>query len=303
ATILPTLFNLGLWLPGGDSWTKLCLGYSRQLRHLLMPQMHSQDCLKVPVPMVHLMTGCWSLELEAVKARLGLLTSLVKACPHTLWAALQTEGSWLQTVQDDLKLIRQKDDDWPELGEAHWPEWWHLINRTTARFKRRVKAALQKMHERACEDKLAGLDGSGLVLPPVCAKGTVCGSCGRQYWTQARLAVHLRDTPACLLTLRNTGRTASETAPGFGSRAWKARADEEFTLAPSCQVQDPLQPALEWRWDEVQTEDHREISLELLDKDRWCAYQDVVELLGNVFVTKALYRAEELEVVDYLDTE
>ena len=70
------------------------------LRKLLQSQIGAPDFLKLPVPIVHLMTKCWPLDLE-----LNLLGSLIRVNPRLLWAALQGDGSWLKVVQQDLRMV------------------------------------------------------------------------------------------------------------------------------------------------------------------------------------------------------
>ena len=50
ATILPTYFNLGLWIPTGDEWQKLCHGYLRQLRNLFEAPDGGPELLQGPSP-------------------------------------------------------------------------------------------------------------------------------------------------------------------------------------------------------------------------------------------------------------
>ena len=152
SAILPTFFNIGLWEPIGEQWQKLCGGYSRLLRRILQPQFGPHDTLRIPTPVVHLLTGCWTLDLEATKARLGLLCSLVAVNPAPLWAVLQSEQTWLRAIQQDLQLIVSYGGEWPALRPANWPQWWHLIRGDAVAFKRRVKKALQKAHEQTIKD-------------------------------------------------------------------------------------------------------------------------------------------------------
>eukprot|EP00439_Symbiodinium_sp_Y106_P049738 s3300_g6.t1 len=61
-----------------------------------------------------------------------------------------------------------------------------------------------------------------------CIEGTECRSCGRQFWTTARLSTHLRDSQACVSGLRGRGMTAETIAPGIGSRKWRQTAVEQY---------------------------------------------------------------------------
>ena len=133
--------------------------------------------------------------------------------------------------------------------------------------------------------------------------GSLCRACGRQYWSQARLAIHLCDNVSCVNTLRKFGLGAATVPAGIGSRAWRKQCDEEFTLAPPVQQQAPLLPWREGQWDDVQLMAHADICSELFRTTSELGVQDVLDILFNVFTAMPLYRNEEKEVVDYLESE
>ncbi|CAE7735994.1 RTase [Symbiodinium sp. CCMP2592] len=347
AAILPTFFNLCVWEPRGDQWTRLCDGYSRLLRRLLQPQFGAKDVLRLSTPLVHALTRCWRLETEAIKARLGFLCSLVKVNPPHVWAVLQSEQTWLQAVRQDLQLVVQYAGDWPELGPSHWPQWWHLIKDSPGAFKARVKKALQRHHEKVAHGELVQLGlwamfrravqnqprlewveapwycrpcgqgfkskaGMGAHMFKVharkaqfrgCVSGTMCRACGKQYWSQARLAVHLRDSPTCVTVLRHHGLGACVIQPGFGSKAWKRRSDEEFCLALPEQVQAPLQPWSGGLWDDRQLVMYADLCYLLFERRRWDSRSSLRCEIEEVLCRFPLYRTEENDVLNYVSEE
>ena len=82
-SICASFFNLGNWIPDGPAWDSLQSGYSRLLRKLLVPLTTGQDLYEIPLSFVHLVTGCWQLNLLAMRSRLGRPAEL----PHCYWAA------------------------------------------------------------------------------------------------------------------------------------------------------------------------------------------------------------------------
>ena len=97
-----TLFNLGLWIPSGPSWTVLEGGYTKILRGLLATKFKGDALFKVVAPATHILTRSWHLPLLARKARLSLLGSIAVAAPDALWAMMQADQAWLGVVRDDL---------------------------------------------------------------------------------------------------------------------------------------------------------------------------------------------------------
>ena len=110
-----TLFNLSIWMPEGEAWSKLSGGYSRCLRRLLSTHYKGADLFKIPLPMVHVLTDSWSLDLVAMRSRLGLLAALVTNGPDILWAVLQQEQRWMSQLQVDLQRLRTFDSTSPSV--------------------------------------------------------------------------------------------------------------------------------------------------------------------------------------------
>ena len=67
-----TLFNAAIWIPEGEAWQRLSGGYSRCLRRLLSTAVTGGHLFRLPLPLVHVATGSWRLELVAVRSRMAL---------------------------------------------------------------------------------------------------------------------------------------------------------------------------------------------------------------------------------------
>ena len=151
-----------------------------------------------PLPVVHWYTGCWRLELIARRARLSLLVSLVQTGPPLLWAMLQAESTWLQTIQEDLRwLIRGDEEDWPLLAAPAWPAWHHIVNSSPQAFRRRIKRRLRQAHQDyISEDSiLVCLWHCYRTVPRHCSEAMppmqwFCHVCRRSFCSKAGLSVH-----------------------------------------------------------------------------------------------------------------
>ncbi|CAE7836112.1 unnamed protein product [Symbiodinium sp. CCMP2592] len=266
AAILPSFFNLSLWEPQGE-----------------------HDVLWVPLPIVHLMTGCWPLDLEAVKSRLGLLCSLVAVNPAPLWALLQTEQTWVRALRADLQLVVDQGGTWPAFAEEQWPRWWHMMKYETVAFKRMFRRAA------STQPRLDLVEAHWYCRP--CGQG-FRNKAGLE--AQAKLYLHLRDSPGCVRTLRHHGFGAATAPPGQGSRAWRKKADEEFTLAIPQQVCDPLPPCREGKWDDVQLAAYADLCNLLFQDLEWSSKTSLVDQGEGVLAKFPLYKAEEGEVLRYV---
>ena len=273
--VTPSLFNIGAWIPMGRAWDVLNNAYSRLVRRLLSPLSRGDKLFRIPLPVVHIATGCWKLALVARRARLSLLVSLVKAGPDLLWAALQAEKRWLRCVRDDLAWLVAGDvEDWPRLDAAGWPAWFALIRAHPDRFKRRVARRLKTMHQNTSEADMVSvcLWAMHRALPPcqrapgcvplwkcwTCdvsfdtkaklsvhffkrhkrvaeyrhfTEGSFCKACGTEFWSEGRLAAHLRFSAKCVASLRQSGPALEVVVPGFGSRRRRQTDVEQFTPA------------------------------------------------------------------------
>ncbi|CAE7580998.1 unnamed protein product [Symbiodinium sp. CCMP2592] len=100
-----------------------------------------------------------------------------------------------------------------------------------------------------------------------CVDGTLCRACGRQFWSENRLAVHLRDTPGCVLRLRQHRLLAGQPGGGIGSRAWRQRDSEQYTPALAVAVGDGLSVTEERIWSDTLKIAYKDLSDLLLDAD------------------------------------
>ena len=135
------------------------------------------------------------------------------------------------------------------------------------------------------------------------AHGTVCRSCGVQYWTQSRLMVHLRNNDRCVQRLRGAGLATDELLPGFGSKQWQREVVEQFTQAPTEQVQAPLEVERPAEWSAEACEAYKSVCSVLFDQVEWEDQDAVAKAIEKVFGTFPLYQHEEEAIVDYIRQE
>ncbi|CAE7261007.1 RE2 [Symbiodinium sp. CCMP2592] len=345
-TILSTFYNLAIWTPAGPAWEQMASGYTRILRRLLGPNVGWQRVYRIPGPFVHLATGQWRLEHEAVKSRMSLLTAMTGNGPTALWAILQQEQTWLQVIQDDLQQVATEYPDLPRARDAEWANWVDYLQKSPGQFKARVKRMLQKQHDRQCQDETQQVGLWGLYRRAVrdlpgwecestwscrmcekpfkskgglgahmfkahrrmatyrsCVVGTACKACGREFWSTARLATHLRDAPACVNALRAAGMTTESVKPGMGSRAARQAYTEEYNLAPTGRINDTLVAPDEVKWPDTQRDAYRQICEELHQYAHWSKEEEVRCGILRVLKQFPLYFLEEQEIVIRLGTD
>ena len=135
--VTSTYHSLGLWVPQGRGWSVLCGGYARLVRKLLSRTFQGDALFHLPASVAHVITGCPPLEVVARKARLSLLSSMRRAGPAALWAALQEEQVWYETIREDLHWLSSDSKcAWPRAAGAAWPEWHALFKQKPAWVKR-----------------------------------------------------------------------------------------------------------------------------------------------------------------------
>ena len=195
--VLPTAFNLAIWLPDGNAWHQLCDGYARTVRRMLAPMVPEGQMYRVPLTFVHLLTNCWRLPLVAMQQRLSLLCSMVAMAPDLLWAGLQEEQGWLRAVRKDLAILHEEDGTFPGPTEAEWPLWSAQLRRRDS-FKYRVKKILRKLHARENQRELVkvGLWAMHRYAVEQLPLGRsdddrwACRSCCKGFASKAGLSVH-----------------------------------------------------------------------------------------------------------------
>ncbi|CAE6939333.1 Pol [Symbiodinium sp. CCMP2592] len=325
-TIVTTsLFNMGLWVPGGRAWKMLNNAYSRLVRRLLAPTFKGDRLFRVPLVVAHVATGCWKLDLVARRARLSLLASLVVAGPDLLWATLQAEGSWLKTVRGDLEWPVGCDSaDWPRLDAAGWPAWFTLIRDQTARFKRRVALRLKATHKEVCASDVVLVCQWAMfrTLPKVTQDVPrrpfwKCWMCGvsfdtkaklsvhyfkthkREFWSNGRLAAHLRAYLRCVESLRRSGCVVS-VEPGFGSRRRRKQDVEQYTPAAPVRVGPTREPAKETSWGPHLKNYYRDLCEAALDVTEAVDFEHVIK---NALACYPLYPDEICDALSLLVSE
>ncbi|CAE6930495.1 unnamed protein product, partial [Symbiodinium sp. CCMP2456] len=307
-SITATFFNLALWTRENTAWAILDAGFSRLLRGLLAKRYKGDMLYKVATPAVHILTGVPTLEALARKARISLLCSMAQTAPLALWAVLQGETEWLRAVREDLAWLTSSAGSWPTCGAGDWHRWQQLMRDSTAWVKRRVHAQMVKgQDEKArCELGYTRLD---MQVHGRCAKyravvaGTYCGACGKEFWARNKLAIHLRDNQQCTRVLHQEGYRAASTAPGLGSRAWRQQAEEDFTLAVSQQVRDPLPVEEHQVWDTTMERAYAELCDSLQTEGLSTSVADIVLQIQAVFERFPLYMYEMVEIAMLTATE
>ncbi|CAE7779518.1 unnamed protein product [Symbiodinium sp. CCMP2592] len=223
--VTATLHNLALWIPEGSQWEKLCQGYARLARRLLMKEINPGDLLHIPPVFAIVATDSPPLDLLATKARLSFMASMAKAAPVALWAALQAEGSWLGALRKDMAWLRDGDEDqWPNIGPAYWPAWRRMLCEAKPWFKRQVakkvaKASIAYYKKQKMALTLWALYRRAVEYLPTEGTPTtqhVCRPCSRTFKTKGALGAHFQKTH---------------------SRCAKYRAVVEGSICKSCGVQ------------------------------------------------------------------
>ena len=239
--ITPTFFNIGLWIPSGQSWDSLCDGYSKLARRLLVPIVGAHRAFHVPLPVVHWYTGCRRLTLIARRARLSLLLSLVQNGPPLLWALLQSEASWFTAVRDDLAwLVGEDTDNWPLLVGPAWPAWHHLLCQSPQLFRRRVRKRLLQTHEEqiARDATLVCLWHCCRTMPrspetAMHAESWTCFPCGKSFSTKAGLSVHFFKTHGRVAAYRQVA--SGTVCEACNTSFWSAgRLAAHLRASPGC---------------------------------------------------------------------
>ena len=142
--VVSTYHNLAIWVTSGRQWEAMSDAFSRLVRRLLCREVCGDDLLRVPLPLAHWATGCWTLDMYARRSRISALISFAKRGPPVLWAMLQNEATWCAQARADLKwLATGEEKQWPEVASAAWPLWWQLLREQAERIKRCARKAIE----------------------------------------------------------------------------------------------------------------------------------------------------------------
>ena len=152
-----------------------------------------------------------------------------------------------------------------------------------------TKAALGahffKVHGRVAEYRLV-------------ACGTRCDACNTNFWTEGRLAAHLRASPGCVSSLRQRGNQAEQVRPGFGSK--KRRQDDSvaFTLSlPSRQGSIPSAPECP-DWGKEQRCVYQELCARLFEVEADVTTAALLPSILCILRQKPLYPEEVLSILE-----
>ena len=197
-TVATCFFNLAIWTPKGPAWDSMCVGHARLARRLLAHQLRDDRLFRLPLPVIMWKTGCLPLDLLAIRQRLSLLGSLVRAAPGLLWAALQAETDWMAQIRADLAwAISDREGQWPQLLPQAWPEWWRVLKDSPQRLKRLTKARIAEEQKARAEAEV--MDICLWAMARGLQKGTktqgrdwqwFCRKCAKGFDSKAKLSVH-----------------------------------------------------------------------------------------------------------------
>ncbi|CAE7677247.1 unnamed protein product [Symbiodinium sp. CCMP2456] len=326
-----TLFNLSLWIPEGETWNSLAGGYARCLRRLLATTFKGDQLFKIPLVLVHVrlfsaivLNGpdiLWAVLqqeqtwFDRIQRDLLMLKQFDDSWPPV---SLASWGTWTNYIVQQPKrfkaavkrMLRARHSADMEKGRDLVALW--TMRRMLGYPEADVLPGGELWSCRACRRSFRSKGGLGAHMFKVhgrkaafrsCATGTVCAACGTQYWSEMRLATHLRDSPWCTNVLRTRGHAAESLQPGFGSTLARQRAAEQFTPAPTTRVQEPLPDVDDVKWSNEATEAYKEVCFELFERATWTSMQAVLAIIVAVFDKHPLYSSEEIELCDYIRSE
>ena len=131
-------------------------------------------------------------------------------------------------------------------------------------------------------------------------QGTLCKACGREFWSRSKLSIHLRDAPLCVRNLHEARMFATELAPGLGSKRWRQRTDEDYTLATSQSMVMPMPDVDSETWHEPLWKAHRDLSDLLTSGDLPELEAAALELIQARMANHPLYPEEMDELAAFL---
>ena len=85
SVVVSTYYNLEVWIAQGRHWESMSDAFSRLVRRLLCRDVKGEDLFRIPLPMAHWATGCWTLDMFARRSRISALVSLTRRAPPILW--------------------------------------------------------------------------------------------------------------------------------------------------------------------------------------------------------------------------
>ena len=193
-------FNLALWVPCCKGWSHLDKGYALLQRRLLRAHVRHEDTQSVRCSDVAAILGMPTLYLICRMRRLNFFSSLVAVGNDSIWALLQSEGSWIRQICDDLRWPWATAQlEMPCPAADSWDQWRSYILDRQNNFRSAVKRAgriaqKQERLEALCIRTLRRLGQWELQESPdrihVLSQPYWCGPCLRAFSSKAALATH-----------------------------------------------------------------------------------------------------------------
>ncbi|CAE7807945.1 unnamed protein product, partial [Symbiodinium necroappetens] len=280
ATVGATFHNLAQWIPSGQDWDILSGGYTRLLRRLLAKDFPGETLLHIPPALVHIISGSWTLELLARRARLSLLGSLARAAPELLWGALQEEQTWLAVIREDLQwLVDKATDEWPRLHGSAWPEWRTLFANASDWVKRRTKRRLKEDFEGfRARHKVT------LTLWAVYKKLEAALPGPEEGWEH----ISSKHMDAVLAT----------------ELLWKGKREaDDYNPSVPVDSTSPLEPGADSGWDDVQKSAHADLCHAILDRHLPAVESRILDIVKETVGKFPLYQDEMDDIVDFVRSE
>ena len=164
-------------------------------------------------------------------------------------------------------------------------DWVCLMCRRRVRTRAALGAHFFKVHGRIAKYRLV-------------AEGTTCTACSTNFWTEGRLAAHLRTSPGCVAQLQQDGKSAALITPGFGSKHRRKHESAAYTLSvPYRQGNIPPAPTAVC-WSAAQKEVYRDLSNALLAIDRDADPSTLPAVVASVTRQQPLFPDEVLSVLN-----
>ena len=133
--------------------------------------------------------------------------------------------------------------------------------------------------------------------------GTKCEACDTDFWTEGRLAAHLRSSPGCVSFLRRHGKSVQQIRPGFGSKKRRQSESLSYTLSlPLRHGHIPLAPDTPV-WSEEQTSVYRSLCDLLFDLTGTESREVLQSALTAALQQCPLYPDEVAAILDTLIAE
>ena len=133
--------------------------------------------------------------------------------------------------------------------------------------------------------------------------GTKCEACDTDFWTEGRLAAHLRSSPGCVSFLQRNDKSVRQIRPGFGSKQRRQGESQSYTLSvPLRQGHIPPTPVTP-SWSAEQTSVYRATCDLLFALQGTETYEMLLLAINTVLQQSPLYPDEIDAILDTLIAE